>query len=171
MGLMNILSQYVGQQGGQAVTAAVDHFGQVAQQAPQSSVSQGLAAAFRSDQTPPFGQMVGRLFGNSNPQQRAGLLTQLISGLGAGSVSASTGGSGPLSDLMRQLGGGGSTVTPEQATAITPEQVQQAATHAEQQNPSIVDKVSDFYSQHTALVQTLGSAALTIALAKMAQRS
>jgi hypothetical protein len=61
-------------------------------------------------------------------------------------------------------------VTPEQAGAVTPDQVQQAVTHAEQQNPSIVERVSDFYAQHPALVQTLGSAALTIALAKMAQR-
>jgi hypothetical protein len=170
MGLMDILNQYVGQQGGQAAPAAVEHFGQVAQQVPQSTVSQGLTEAFRSDQTPPFGEMVGRLFGNSNPEQRAGLLTQLISGLGAGSATAGVGNAGPLGDLVRQLGGGGTPVTPEQAAAVTPEQVQQAATHAEQQNPGIVERVSDFYAQHSTLVQTLGSAALAIALAKMAQR-
>jgi hypothetical protein len=170
MGLMDILNQYVGQQSGPAGPAAVEHFGQVAQQAPQSTVSQGLTEAFRSDQTPPFGEMVARLFGNSNPQQRAGLLTQLTSGFGLGSVGAGTAGAGPLGDLMRQLGGGGSTVTAEQAAAVTPDQVQQAATHAEQQSPGIVERVSDFYAQHPTLVQTLGGAALTIALAKMAQR-
>jgi hypothetical protein len=169
MGLLDILNQYV-QPSGPAGAAAVEHFGQVAAQAPQSTVSQGLTEAFRSDQTPPFGEMVARLFGNSNPQQRAGLLTQLTSGLGLGSVAAGTAGAGPLGDLMRQLGGGGSPVTPEQAAAVTPDQVQQAATHAEQQNPGIVERVSEFYAQHPTLVQTLGSAALTIALAKMAQR-
>ena len=169
MGLMDILNQYVNRQSVPAGPAAVEHFGQVAQQAPQSTVSQGLTEAFRSDETPPFGDMVARLFGNSNPQQRAGLLTQLTSGLALGSVGAA-GGGGPLGGLIRQLGGGGSAVTPEQAAAVTPDQVQQAMTHAEQQNPSIVERVSDFYAQHPALVQTLGSAALTIALAKMAQR-
>jgi hypothetical protein len=66
--------------------------------------------------------------------------------------------------------GGGSTVTPDQAAAVTPEQVQEVAHRAEQQQPGIVDRISDFYAQHPALVQTLGSAALTIALARMAQR-
>jgi hypothetical protein len=165
MGFMDILNQYAGQQPSRPAPAASQHFGQVAQQAPLTVVSQGVADAFRSDQTPPFGEMVAHLFGNSNPQQRAGLLTQLVSGSGPGLLAAG----GPLGELISRLGSG-STVTPEQAAAITPEQVQQVATHAEQQNPSIVDRVSDFYSQHPTLVQTLGSAALTIALAKMAQR-
>jgi hypothetical protein len=112
-------------------------------------VSQGLTEAFRSDETPPFGDMVARLFGNSNPQQRAGLLTQLTA---LGSVGAA-GGGGPLGGLIRQLGGWGSAVTPEQAGAVTPDQVQQAVTHAEQQNPSIVERVSDFYAQHPAFLQ------------------
>jgi len=55
-----------------------------------------------------------------------------------------------------------------QATELTPEQVQQIANHAEQYNPSVVDQMSDFYAKHSGLVKTLGSAALTIALAKMA---
>jgi hypothetical protein len=165
MGFMEILNRYADRQQDQPAPAAAQHFGEVAEQAPQSVVSQGLAGAFRADQTPPFGDMVAQLFGNSNPQQRAGLLTQLLSGLGPGLLAAG----GPLSDLVRRFGNG-TTVTPEQTAGITPEQVQQVATHAERQNPSIVDRVSDFYSQHPTLVQTLGSAALTIALAKMAQR-
>lgn len=166
MGFMDILNQYAGQQG-QPAPAAAQHFDQVAEQAPPAVVSQGLAEAFRADQTPPFGEMVAHLFGNSNPQQRAGLLNQLVGGLGSGLLGASS--SSPLGDLVRRLGVG-STVTPEQAAAVTPEQVQQVATHAEQQNPGIIDRVSEFYAQHPTLVQTLGTAALTIALAKMAQR-
>jgi hypothetical protein len=38
-------------------------------------VGQGVADAFRSDQTPPFAQMMGRLFGQSSPQQRASART------------------------------------------------------------------------------------------------
>jgi len=68
-------------------------------------------------------------------------------------------------------GAGGAPITPQQASTITPEQVQQAATHAEQHAPSIIDTMSDFYAQHAGLVKTLGSAALTIALAKMANRT
>ena len=168
MGFMDILSQYAAHQQGEPVPAATQHFDQVAQQAPRAVVSQGLAEAFRADQTPPFGEMVAHLFGNSDPQQRAGVLNQLLGALGPGLLGSGTG--GQLGDLLRRLGGR-STVTPEQAAAVTPDQVQEVAHRAEQQNPSIVDRVSDFYAQHPTLVRTLGAAALTIALAKMAQRT
>ena len=61
-------------------------------------------------------------------------------------------------------------LTPEQAQQIPPEAVQQLANHAQNANPSIVDTVSNFYAQHTTLVKTLGGAALTVALAKVAER-
>jgi hypothetical protein len=41
---------------------------------------------------------------------------------------------------------------------------------AEKTNPSIVDSLSNFYAQHATLVKTLGGGALTIALAKIAER-
>ena len=47
--------------------------------------------------------------------------------------------------------------------------MQAIATHAEQHSPGIIDKLSGFYAQHPGLIKTLGSAALSIALAKMAQ--
>ena len=56
-----------------------------------------------------------------------------------------------------------------QASQLTPGQVQAIATHAEQHSPGIIDKMSGFYAQHPGLVKTLGSAPLSIALAKMAQ--
>jgi hypothetical protein len=43
-------------------------------------------------------------------------------------------------------------------------------THAQNANPSVVESVSNFYAEHTTLVKTLGGAALTIALAKVAER-
>ena len=167
MSFMDILRQYDNAQPGRPAPDAARHFEQVAQDAPPGAVSQGLAEAFRADQTPPFGEMVAHLFGNSNPQQRAGVLNQLLGALGPGLLGA--GAAGGLGDLMRRLGGG-STVTPDQAAGVTPEQVQDVAHRAEQQQPGIVDKISDFYAQHPDLVKTLGSAALAIALAKMAQR-
>ena len=167
MSFMDILRQYGNANPGQPAPEAGRHFEQVAQEAPPPVVSQGLAEAFRAEQTPPFGEMVGHLFGNSDPEQRAGLLNQLLGALGPGALGGGAGGS--LGELLRRMGGG-STVTPDQAAAVTPEQVQEVAHRAEQQQPGIVDRISDFYAKHPALVQTLGSAALTIALAKMAQR-
>ena len=48
--------------------------------------------------------------------------------------------------------------------------MEQIASHAEQQNPGVIDAMSNFYAQHSTLVKTLGSAALAIALAKIANR-
>jgi hypothetical protein len=67
--------------------------------------------------------------------------------------------------------GGGSQITPEQASRIPPEQVEQLASHAQQQNPSVVDHVSDFYSQHPGAVKALGGLAMAIAIQHIARRS
>ena len=175
--LGSLLQQYAG---GSAPPANVDeHFDQVAQAASPSDLSQGLAAAFRSDQTPPFGQMVGQLFGGANPNQRAGMLTNLIAGLAPtvlASLAARGGSSGGLGGLLGRLmpGAGGTptgaapTVTPEQASNLSPAEVEEIATHAEKANPGIVDQMSGFYAQHPQLVKGLGAAALAIALGRMA---
>jgi hypothetical protein len=110
--------------------------------------------------------MVGQLFGNSNPDQRAGMLNQLLASAGPSLLSSIAGGA------LGNLFGGGQApvqVTPEQASQLSPEQVQEIAAKAEQHNPGIVDRMGDFYAQHPTLVKTLGGAALAIALGHMAQ--
>jgi hypothetical protein len=168
--LGGLLQQYLGGGAAQPDKAA-DHFGKVAKTAPSELVSHGIAAAFRSDQTPPFGQMVGQLFSQANPQQQAGMLNQLLGSLGPAAIAALTS-SGALAGVLGQGAGTVSgPVSPQQASQVTPEQVQEIATHAEQHSPGIIDKMSDFYAQHSGLVQTLGSAALAIALAHIANRT
>jgi hypothetical protein len=54
---------------------------------------------------------------------------------------------------------------------VSPQQVQDLANRAEQHSPGIFDRLGEFYAQHPQLVKTLGSAAITIALAKIAERS
>ncbi|HKQ52922.1 MAG TPA: hypothetical protein VJT74_11170 [Pyrinomonadaceae bacterium] len=61
-------------------------------------------------------------------------------------------------------------MTPEQAQQIPPDAVEQIAQHAQKEDPSIVDRISDFYSEHPTLVKTLGTAALTILLSRLAKR-
>lgn len=169
--LGNILQRYLG--GAADPQAADQHFDQAAQAAPPDLLSRGLSAMFKSDATPPFGQMAGQLFGQSNPNQQAGLLNQLIAGMGPAVLASLTqsGAGGGLGAILGQLTGGNpqAQITPAQAQSITPEQVQVLAEHAHQANPGIVDEISGFYAQHPGLVKTLGSAALTIALAKMAE--
>jgi len=53
---------------------------------------------------------------------------------------------------------------------LTPAEVQEIATKAEQHDPSVLDKVGGFYAEHPQLVKTLGSAALAIALAGVSRR-
>lgn len=45
------------------------HFDRVVQNSSHNHVGAGLYAAMRSDQTPPFGVMVGQLFGRSSSTQ------------------------------------------------------------------------------------------------------
>lgn len=165
--LGNLLQQYAGNNPANS-DQAVDDFDRVAQNADSNQIAQGVTQAFRSEQTPPFPQMLGNLFGNSNSNQQAGMLNQLLGGLGPGVLSSLAGG------VLGNMFGGGNQqaapqITPEQASQMTPQQVQEIAQQAEQHNPGIVDRMGEFYAQHPQLVKGLGGAALAIALGHMAQ--
>jgi hypothetical protein len=165
--ITSVLQNYGGGGSAPNESEVAGHFNQVAQAAPPSDLAGGIASMFRSNQTPPFGQMVGQLFGNSNPNQRASLLNTLLSsGAGAGMLSQLTRTAG----ISLPTGGGNAQITPEQAAQIPPEAVQQAAEHAQKHDPSIVDQVSQLYAQHPMLIQTLGTMAMTMAMSHLAQR-
>jgi hypothetical protein len=180
--LGNLLNQYLGGASGADNTRAEEDFDRVSQAAPREAVAQGVTQALRSDQTPPFPQMVGQMFGQSNPNQQAGMLNQLIAAAGpsllgmlagrggAGGIGGGLGGlGGMLGNLLGGAGGGQPQITPEQASQLSPEQVQEIAQKAEQENPGVVERMGDFYAQHPNVVKGLGGAALAIALAHMAQ--
>jgi hypothetical protein len=155
MGLLDLLQQVVG-------TDHEAHFDKVVQNASPDQIGAGLAAAMRSDETPPFSEMVGKLFNGSSPEQQAGMLNQIIATLGPAAASAAAGGA-----LGRVLAPGQTQLTPDQASQLTPAQVSEIAAHAEQAHPGIVDQVSQFYAQHAGLIKLLGGAALAVALTKM----
>lgn len=165
MGILDILQQYADPSRVQP-DRVNEHFDQVAQQASPQDLGNGVAAAFRSDATPPFGQMIGDLFGRSDPQQRAGILNQIIQSVGTGGLASVAGGV-----LGRVLGGSSgnapTTITPEQASQISPADASAIAEHAEKKDPSIMDRAGEFYAQHPDLVKGLGAAALAIALGRM----
>ena len=164
--VQDLIHRYSGQSGGTAAAPEDPHgdFQQVAQAAPPNVVAGGISQAFRSNQTPPFSEMVANLFSQSNPNQRAGILNELLGSVGPGAL-ASLPGLGGFSSLFR-----GGNVTPEQASQVSPGQVQQMAAHAEQQNPSVVDRVSSFYAQHPQVMKAAGGLALSIALQHMLRR-
>jgi hypothetical protein len=168
MGLFDVLKQY-SQPGTQPTGDVFGHFDSVAQQATPSQLGGGIAAALRSDATPAFGQTIGNLFGQSNPDQKAGLLNEIVQALGP--TMAATAGGGILG---RILGGGGSSVatpiTPTQAAQVSPTDLSTLAAKAQQQDGSIVDRLGTFYAQHPTLVKTLGVAALGAVMSHMSQQ-
>jgi hypothetical protein len=164
--LSDLAQRYAGQGGGTSAApdSPDDDFDNAIQHAPEEAVSGGLSEAFRSDRTPPFPEMVANLFGRSDPNQRAGLLNRLLSGIGPGALAGLPGALGGL------LGGRGE-IGPEEARRISPADVQELAAQAEKRDPSVVDQVSSFYSKHPQVVHALGGLALTIALQRMMRRS
>ncbi len=181
-----ILQQYKGVPG-QSSDHVEQDFDQVSRAADPDELSDGLNEAFRSDQTPPFGNMVSQLFSQGDASQRTGMLNQLLGALGptvagsllggrsAGGLGALLGGGaggGILNSFLNRIGSGEQAqLSPEEVNQLSPEQVQEIANRAEQENPGIVDQMSRFYAQNPTLIKALGGAALAIALGKMAQRN
>jgi hypothetical protein len=163
--LFDVLNQYRNASATAPPATVEQDFSQVAQGAPQSHLAGGLADAFRSNETPPFSQMLGTLFGNSNGQQRAGILNQLLSSVGPSLLA-----SGALGSLGGLLRGGSNNVTPDQASQVSPADVQVLAEHAQQKDPSIVVRASQFYAQHPTLVQALGAGSLALIMSHMSKR-
>jgi hypothetical protein len=165
--IADIVTRYTSGGGGTASAPADPHsdYCNIANSAPSQVLADALAHTFRSDQTPSFPEMASTLFRQSNPNQQAGLLNQLMGAIGPAALASIPG----LGALANRLGSGQS-INPEMATQVSAEQVQQIAHHAERNNPSIVDQVSGFYAQHPDVVKALGGAAITIAIQHIAQR-
>ena len=136
------------------------HFQQVAQSVDLGTLAQGIAAAFRSDDTPPFSQLVSQLFASGSGDQKLAMLNTLLS-----SVTPEQ-----RERLASLIPTAGALATAAAAQKVSPDDVQQLAEQVEQHNPGIVEKMSQFYAAHPGLVKTLGSAAMMIALRKIGER-
>jgi len=168
MGLLDILKQYA-EPGAQPAGDIFGHFDSVASEAAPSQLGGGIAAALRSDATLGLGQVLGNLFGQSNPQQKAGVLNEIMQTLGP--AAAATAGGGILGRLIGTGAGTGTPITPTQAAQVSPSDVSTLATSAQQQDDSIVDRLGSFYAQHPTLVKTLGVAALGAVMSHMSQHA
>lgn len=160
-----MLQQYAGGTSGSENTEK--DFDQISTAAPREAMSSGLAGAFRSDATPPFENMLGSLFGQSNGHQRANILNTLIAAAGPallGNLLSRGGGLGNLGGLLNS----GQPITPEAAEQVPPHAVEELAKEAQNRDPSIIDRVSDFYAEHPTLVKGLGAAALAVVMSNMA---
>jgi hypothetical protein len=137
---------------------AAQHYQQIATQLPPSALSGALGAIFRSAQTGTFGQNISSMFGQSDPNQRAGILNTMLAAGG--------------SDILAKLGlsPGTTQVSPQQAQQISPAAVEEAANHAQSHDPSIIERASGFYAQHPTLVQAMGAGAALIALQHLSKK-
>ncbi len=162
--LGGMLQQYAGGNTPANPQQATEHLDQVARQASPGELSNVLTQVFQSPQTGTFGQNISSIFQQSNPQQQAGILNQLLPSLGAGGLGAL---GGLLSSGLGGLVGGGQ-VSPQAAQQISPADVERIANHAQQQNPSVVQQAGDFYAQHPTLIKALGAGAAVFALKNIA---
>ncbi len=122
--------------------------------------------------------------------QGGGGMESALSGLlggggGGGSALAGMlgGGGGGMAGLLGGLlGGGGASmlegllsgnqqVTPEMANQIPQDVVEKLAHEAAEHDPSIMERLSSVYAEHPTLIKTLGGAALTIAMSRMAENA
>lgn len=172
MSLLDVLTQYAQKPPSSTSATSEAHYAEIVPQLTPDVLSKGMAETFRSDHTPPFGDMVSGLFGQSSPQQRAGLLGQLLQSLGPAAITAM--GSGVLARVLGSnqslQPGQAPAITPTQANQVSPEDVREIATRAEQQHPGVVDSVSNFFGQHPDLIKGIGAMGLAVLLGKMARR-
>jgi len=150
----------------QRAPATVDRdFDRLSEIAPRETVADGLAAAFRSDATPPFPQMLGQMFGRSAGPQRANILNMLMASVGPALLQQILSRRGrPQPEPSSQ------PVTPEVADQVSTQEVEELARHAEERDPSILERISRTYAEQPQIIKTLGAAALTVALARIAQK-
>jgi hypothetical protein len=164
---MGLLDETLRQVTGGDAPAADVHaaYARVAGTVPPSDLADGLAHAFKSDQTPPFEQMVSGLFGQSNSDQKAGLLNQILGAFGPGGAAQVLGAAGGPAGLASILSEG--RVTPEQAQQVPPEVVQALAQEAATSDPSIVETAAGFYAQHPTLIKAIGAGALALMMSRI----
>jgi len=160
----NLLNQYANSQPGQTPASAEQDFEHISRAVPREEMSSGLAEAFRSDQTPPFANMLGQLFGGSSGDLRASVLNSLIASVGPQVLSSIL----ARYRMPNLVPSNATQVTPEQADSIPTEAVQDMAEEAHKRDPTIIDQISHYYAEHPTLVKTLGTAALGIALRHLA---
>jgi hypothetical protein len=169
MSWLNTISELAERYRGNAAQGGAkthEDFQRVAQSAPQDVLSNGIAHMFRSDETPAFPDMISSIFRQSNQTQKAGLLSELLSSL----APEVLGGLPGLGGLAGKPGGAGSDPK-VLANQLSPEQVQQIAAHAQVHDPSIIDRVSRFYSEHPEVLKAVGGLALGVAMRHMMRRA
>lgn len=127
-------------------------FDELLKRAPRESLVKALASAFRSNDTPPFGKMVARMFGQSKAGQKAEVLNRLLA---INPPSASD-------EMLRMFSS--RAITPEEAQSVPPAKVERIADEAARKDPGLIDRAAEYYLDHPNLLKTLGAGPLASAM-------
>jgi hypothetical protein len=161
MGLMDDVRNILGRHDDQARKEEGERrsadFETIAAQAGSSQIAGGLAAAFRSNETPPFPDMLVQMLAQASGPERAGLLNTLIGALDPAAA-------GQILSRVDGRPSTGASLTPEQAERLPVDVARSLAVEAERQDPSVVDRISHFSAGHPALVKAIGAGALAMVL-------
>ena len=108
----------------------------------------------QSTQANQVSAVVKQLYENSNDDQKQAMLRHVHEILGpqAADIAGKTLGITPSSESNE--------LTPDQLSTLTPEQVQTFISLTHQHAPELTEHLSNFYSEHTDLLNTVGAAAL-----------
>jgi hypothetical protein len=117
-------------------------FDQVVQGLNATFLASGLSAMLSSEQTPAFARIVEETFRSGTSDQKAAIL---------GAIR-------------------GIAITPQQAMAVRPMEVAQLAIEAERVSTAVVERVAAVLAQYPALIKTLGTGPLVVALREIAHR-
>ena len=163
--LGSLLQQHAGHVTAADPDGVAQAFKHIVGEQPQSSVAQGIARAFLSDQTPPFAQLVSQLFLRSDTGLRTELLNLLLDNVSPTMLSALAGSVGTLFTEN-----GHPHLSAEQIADITPPQVAEIAAVAQQHNAGVVERIATLFAQHANVFNGLDSDILKVALGTMAQQ-
>lgn len=158
MGLLDTLAQALNN----AASPDGQHIDAVTREAPKEELGRGMAEAFRSNETPPFADMVGALFEKASPEQRAAMLNAMVEKLGPGALAGVAGGA-----LAGHEGADTPAISLDKASQMSTNDVRDVANTAQAGEPGLMDRMGQFYAEHPELVKTLGAGALMVVLAKM----
>lgn len=164
-----VLRQYAAETGVHSVQKVEQDFVAIAQQVPAQEVTGGLVQAIHSEQTPPFDELMRQSFERADAGQRAAMLKRLLEGASPRVLS-------PLTDntVLRYIARDEYHVVSVHADdaiggLLSPGVFQQIAGEAAAHDPTVVDRMSEFYAVDPDAGRTLGGAALSVALGKMAE--
>ena len=115
----------------------------------------GMADAFRSPETPPFPEMIAKLFSQADPRQRDGILDILDRAA--------------PQDLREEWLGPG-RAGGRSSDGVSPEAIHQLAARIQTDQPGVMDDIGRFLSGHPDLFRSLGGGVLAHILGGAARR-